>query len=389
MATLEFRTQVVPCEYFTKAHEMFRKEVRAWVKKEVLPYVEEWEEAGGFPREMYRKAADADLLGLCYPEDVGGTSADLFFALVVTEEWMRSTSAGFAASMGSMGIALPPIVMHGTPEQKEKYVKPVLRGEKIAALGITEPSGGSDVARIKTTAVRDGDCYVVNGGKTFITSGIRADQLTTAVRTGGEGHAGISMLVIDRDTPGYSTSPPLKKMGWWASDTAEIYFDNCRVPVKNLIGEENQGFYYIMENFQTERLALAVMANMTSQMALEESMKYALSREAFGRKLKSFQVIRHKLVDMATQLEASREFTYRVASRIAAGENMVKEISMAKNFACKTADFVTYEAVQIYGGHGYMRGHVVERLFRDNRILSIGGGTTEIMKEIISRLMIQ
>ncbi|MFH1885148.1 MAG: acyl-CoA dehydrogenase family protein [Pseudomonadota bacterium] len=389
MATNEFRTQAVPAEYFTKTHEMFRKEIRAWVKKEVLPFIEEWEEAGEFPRELYKKAADAEILGICYPEEVGGTPADLFFGLVVTEELMRTTSAGFAASLGSMNIALPPLVMHGTQEQKEKFVKPVLRGERIAALGITEPSGGSDVARIRTTAVRDGDHYVVNGSKTFITSGIRADQLTTAVRTGGEGHAGISMLVIERDTPGYSTSTPLKKMGWWASDTAEIYFDNCRVPVANLIGQENQGFYFIMENFQIERLALAVMANMTSQIALEESLKYAKEREAFGRKLKGFQVIRHKLVDMATQLEASKEFTYRVASKISAGENQVKEVSMAKNFACKAADFVTFEAVQIFGGYGFMRGHTVERLFRDNRILSLGGGTSEIMKEIISRLMIQ
>ncbi|MBW1990025.1 MAG: acyl-CoA dehydrogenase family protein [Deltaproteobacteria bacterium] len=388
MPTLEFRTQAPVAEYFTKAHEMFRKEVRAFVKKEVLPFVEDWEEAGEFPREIYKKAAEAEILGICYPEEVGGTPADLFFGLVVTEELMRSTSAGFAAGLGSCNIALPPIVMHGTDEQKEKFVKPVLAGDKIAALGITEPSGGSDVAALQTTAVRDGDHYVINGSKTFITSGVRADQVTLAVRTGGEGHAGISMIVVEAGTPGFSASKPLKKMGWWASDTAELYFTDCRVPASNLIGEENKGFYYIMENFQTERLALAVMANMTSQLALEEALSYVKERQAFGRPLKGFQVIRHKLVDMATRLEASREFTYRVASRISAGENQVKEVSMAKNFACEVSDMVTFEAVQIFGGHGYMRGNVVERLYRDNRVLSIGGGTTEIMKEIISGMMI-
>jgi len=233
--------------------------------------------------------------------------------------------------------------------------------------------------------VRESDHYVVDGSKTFITSGCRADQITCAVRTGGPGPGGISLLVIEAGTPGYSVSEKLKKMGWWASDTAQIFFDNCKVPVENLIGEENKGFYGIMENFQSERLQLAVMANMTSQIALDESIKYARQREAFGKPVAGFQVIRHKIVDMATLVEASREFTYRVAAKIGAGLNQVKEISMAKNFACSTSDRVTYDAVQIFGGYGFMRGYPVERLFRDNRILSIGGGTTEIMKEIISR----
>ena len=262
----------------------------------------------------------------------------------------------------------------------------MLEGKKIAALGITEPSGGSDVANIQTTAVRDGSHYIVNGSKTFITSGIRADQLTCAVRTGEPGAHGISFLVIEKDTPGYSLGKPLKKTGWWASDTAEIYFDNCHVPVENLIGEENQGFYTIMENFQMERLQLSVMANMTAQMALEESEKYTKERKAFGKSLKGFQVTRHKLVDMATLVEVSREYTYRVAAKMKAGIDQVKAVSMAKNFACSVSDRVTYDAVQLFGGYGFMRGYLVERLYRDNRILSIGGGTTEIMKEIISKL---
>ena len=376
-------------EYFNSEHDMVRKAMREFIKNEITPNIDEWEEAGEFPREIYKKAADLGYLGIGFPEDLGGSGGDIFMGIVSNEELMRSTSAGFVASLGSYGIALPPIVMKGTREQQDRFVKPVLAGEKIAALGITEPSGGSDVANIKTTAVRDGDHYMVNGSKTFITSGVRADQLTCAVRTGGEGAHGISFLVIESDTPGYSVSKSLKKMGWWASDTAEIFFDNCRVPAENLIGEENQGFYIIMENFQMERLQLCVMANMTAQLALEESIKYAREREAFGKPLKGFQVTRHKLVDMATMVEASREFTYRVAAKINAGVNQIKEISMAKNFACQISDQVTYDAVQIFGGYGYMRGYIVERLYRDNRILSIGGGTTEIMKEIISSIILK
>jgi acyl-CoA dehydrogenase len=260
-----------------------------------------------------------------------------------------------------------------------------LRGEKISALGITEPNAGSDVANIRTRAVRDHGVYRVNGSKLFITSGARADQLTCAVRTGGEGYTGISFLVIESDTPGYSVSEKLKKMGWWASDTVQIFFDDCKVPLENLLGEEGRGFYGVMENFQNERLQLAVMANMTAQLALEASLSYAREREAFGRPLAGFQVTRHKLADMATLLEVSREFVYRVASKMRAGINQVKEISMAKNFACTVSDRVTYDAVQIHGGFGYMREYPVERFYRDNRILSIGGGTQEIMKEIIAK----
>ncbi|RLB16128.1 MAG: acyl-CoA dehydrogenase, partial [Deltaproteobacteria bacterium] len=230
--------------------------------------------------------------------------------------------------------------------------------------------------------------YIVNGSKTDITSGCRANQLTTAVRTGGEGHRGLSLLIIESSSSGYSVSSPLKKMGWWASDTGQIFFDDCKVPVDNLLGEEGKGFYGIMQNFQNERLQLCVIANMTAHLALEESLKYARERQAFGRPIAGFQAIRHKLADMATLVEASREFTYRVAAKINAGINQVKEISMAKNFACMVSDKVTYDAVQIHGGAGYMREYLVERLYRDNRILSIGGGTQEIMKEIIAKKLI-
>lgn len=229
---------------------------------------------------------------------------------------------------------------------------------------------------------------MVNGSKTFITNAVHADYITCAVRTGSQGAGGISLLLIEADTPGYSVSPPLKKTGWWASNTAEIYFNNCKVPATNLIGEENKGFYAIMENFQGERLQLCIMADMTSEIALGEAMRYTEERQAFGKNLKGFQVIRHKLVDMATLLQVSREFTYRTAAKINAGENQVKEISMAKIFACSVSDKITFDAVQIFGGYGFTRGYLIERLYRDNRILSIGGGTTEIMKEIISKLIL-
>lgn len=374
-------------EYFSKAHELVRKSVKEFVDKEIKPFIEEWEEAGEFPRGLYKKAAGMDILGIGYPEEVGGTPGDIFFKVATSEELMRSGSGGLVAGLGSLDIAIPPIVKHGTADQKERFVKPVLSGDKIAALAITEPGGGSDVANLKTTAVKEGDHYIVNGNKTFITSGCRADQVTCAVRTGEEGAHGISFLVIEKDTPGFTASQKLKKTGWWASDTAELFFDDCPVPVENLVGGENQGFYMIMENFQLERLSLAIMANMTAQMAYEEAAQYAKDREAFGKPLVGFQVTRHKLVDMATLLEISREFTYRVAAKIDAGSDQIKQVSMAKNFACSVSDKVTFEAVQLFGGYGCMRGYLVERLYRDNRILSIGGGTTEIMKEIISKLL--
>jgi acyl-CoA dehydrogenase len=381
----EFTAKAACQEYFGSAHKMVRRSVKDFVNKEIIPYVDDWEELGAFPHELYKKAGDVGLLGIGYPEELGGTPGDIFFQIAAWEEIMRCGSGGVAAGLGSLNIALPPILKLGTDEQKARFIPSVLKGEKIAALAITEPGGGSDVAGLQTTAVREGDNFVVNGSKTFITSGWRANQLTCAVRTGGPGAQGISLLVIESDASSYSVSEKLKKTGWWASDTAQIFFDDCRVPARNLIGEENQGFYGIMENFQAERLQLAVIANMTAQLALEESIEYARRREAFGRPVSGFQVIRHKIVDMATLVEASREFTYRVAAKIDSGLPQIKEISMAKNFACSVSDKVTYDAVQIFGGYGFMRGQVVERLYRDNRVLSIGGGTTEIMKEIIAK----
>jgi len=375
-------------EYFGETHHMVRQTVRAFVEREIRPFVDGWEEQGEFPRDLYARAGAAGILGIGYPEAYGGSEGDIFVKIAAIEELMRCGSGGLAAGLGSLDIGIPPIIALGSEEQKLRFIPRVLRGEKIAALGITEPDAGSDVAHIRTRAVRKGDHYLVNGSKMFITSGVRADQLTCAVRTGGDGYNGISLLVIESGTPGYSVSKGLKKMGWWASDTAQIFFEDCPVPVTHLLGREGQGFYGIMENFQKERLQLAIMANMTARMALEESIKYARDRKAFDRPLTGFQVTRHKLADMATLVEASQEFTYRVAARIGAGETQVKEISMAKNFACMVSDRVTYDAVQIHGGFGYMREYLVERLYRDNRILSIGGGTQEIMKEIISKFIV-
>lgn len=340
------------------------------------------------PRELYLKAGAAGILGIGYPEALGGSHAgDLFAKVAASEELMRCGSGGLVAGLGSLDIGLPPIVKWARPDVRDRVVPQVLSGEKISALAVTEPGGGSDVANLQTRAVRDGEFYRVSGSKTFITSGVRADFYTVAVRTGAPGFGGISLLLIEKGTPGFTIGRQLKKMGWWASDTAELFFDDCRVPVGNLIGAENMGFACIMGNFQSERLALALMANMTSQLALEESLKWAREREAFGKPIGKFQVIKHRLAEMATALEVSREFTYRQAAKMAAGQSVIKEISMAKNFATDTSDRITTEAVQILGGLGYMRESLVERLYRDNRILSIGGGTREVMNEIISKQM--
>ncbi|EJM90399.1 acyl-CoA dehydrogenase [Pseudomonas sp. GM74] len=375
-------------EYFDPSHQLVRDSVRRFVEREILPDIEQWEEAESFPRELYLKAGAAGILGIGYPQTYGGShEGDLFAKVAASEELMRCGSGGLVAGLGSLDIGLPPILKWARPEVRDRVLPQVLSGEKISALAITEPGGGSDVANLQTRAVREGDFYRVSGSKTFITSGVRADFYTVAVRTGEPGFGGISLLLIEKGTPGFTVGRQLKKMGWWASDTAELFFDDCRVPVGNLIGTENMGFACIMGNFQSERLALALMANMTAQLALEESLKWARQREAFGKPIGKFQVIKHRLAEMATALEVSREFTYRQAAKMAAGQGVIKEISMAKNFATDTADRIVNDAVQILGGLGYMRESLVERLYRDNRILSIGGGTREVMNEIISKQM--
>lgn len=371
--------------YFDETHDAFRASARAFIAREITPFIDAWEDAEFFPTELFKKAAEAGFIGLGGPEEYGGTPCDAFHRIALTEEFCRPGSIGLVAGLFIHTIAIPPILALGTHEQKQKFVAPVFAGDKVGALGITEPNAGSDVANIQTRAVRQGDHYIVNGAKTFITSGCRADFITAAVRTGGPGSGGVSLLVIESDTPGFKVANKIRKMGWGASDTAELVFEDCKVPVANLLGEEGQGFTGIMKNFQDERLWLAVMATAAAEVAYEEALAYCKQREAFGKTLNGFQVTRHKLVDMITLITASKELNYRVGAKMEAGEYPVAEVSMAKNFACQVCDKVVYDAVQLHGGYGYAREYKVERLYRDTRILSLGGGTTEIMKEIIAK----
>jgi acyl-CoA dehydrogenase len=384
----------LPPLFETAEHEKLRREVGRWARAEIAPFAHLWDEQGEFPRELYRRSAEVGLLGVGYPEAYGGAGGDLSHVLAAAEELiLEGKSVGAGASLGSHLIALPPILAAGTEEQKQRLLPPVLRGEKIAALAITEPGGGSDVAALTTRAVRDGDHYVVNGSKTFITCGCRADFLTAAVRTGAEGHGGVSLLVIERgegpDGPdrsrGFTVGRKLSKMGWWASDTAEISFDDCRVPVENLIGDEGGGFGLIMLNFATERLLLASSCVALAELAYRESVAYAKERRAFGKPLTGFQVTRHKLADMATRIAAARALTADVLQRHLRGETVTGLVAMAKNAATDMCSFVCDQAVQLHGGYGYMREYVVERLYRDARVYPIGGGTREIMNEIISK----
>jgi acyl-CoA dehydrogenase len=371
----------------TDEHRALREQVRRFAAAAIAPHAHAWEEANEFPRELYQQSAEAGFLGTGYPEELGGHGGDLSHVLVAAEEMViAGKSVGTCVGLGSHGIALPPIVKFGSDTQKERYVRPTLVGTKVSALGITEPGGGSDVAAVQTKAVRDGDHYIVNGAKTFITSGTRADFVTTAVRTGGEGHAGISMLIIDADTPGFRVASKLKKTGWWASDTAELAFEECRVPVENLIGQEGAGFLMIMTNFVTERLMLAGQCVAIAELAYRESVEYAKQRHAFGKSLSGFQVVRHKLADMATKIAAARALTGECVTRFLQGEQTPSLAAMAKNTATDMCSSVCDQAVQIHGGYGYMREYVVERLYRDARLYPIGGGTREIMNEIISKV---
>ncbi len=372
----------------TEEHGQLRREVRRWAAREIAPHARAWEEAGIFPRDLYNRASAAGLLGVGYPESCGGGGGTLGHVVVSCEEMiLAGQSVGTVAGLGSHGIALPPILRAGTEAQQQRFIPPVLRGERIAALAITEPSGGSDVASLQTRAVRDGDHYVVTGSKTFITSGTRADFITAAVRTGGPGHGGVSLLVIEADTPGYAVGRKLEKMGWWASDTAEIHFDQCRVPVDNLLGPEGAGFVVIAQNFAIERVLLAVQCVAIATLALRESVSYVRERRAFGKPLVGFQVLRHKLADMTTRLAAARALTGDVIARLLKGEDMQVAglAAMAKNAATDMCSYVCDEAVQLHGGYGYMREQLVERLYRDARLYPIGGGTREIMNEIICK----
>ena len=367
---------------------LLRASVREFVAREIAPHMDEWERAGELPRALHEKAGAAGLLGVGYPEDVGGSGGSILHTMVVVEEMIQGGgSSGLCAGLFTQGIAIPHILAAGAPDQIERFVRPALAGTRIGALAVTEPDAGSDVARIKTRAARDGGHYVVNGAKAYITSGVRADFVTTAVRTGGEGHRGLSLLVIEKGTPGFSAGKRLEKMGWWCSDTAELAFADARVPAANLVGAEGDGFRQIMQHFVSERLALATQAYATAQRCLDLAIRWAKAREAFGRRLADQPVIRHKLAEMARQTDVAREYVRAVAGRFVAGEDVGREAAMAKNTAVYACRSVVDEAVQIHGGMGYMRESEVERHYRDARILGIGGGTNEIMNEVIAERM--
>ena len=372
--------------FYNADHEAFRATIRRFVEREVEPHVNAWDEAGTFPRELYAKAAEIGLIGLGFPEEYGGVACDRFTRILATQEFARAGSGGVSASLFSHSIGCPPIARRGSAELKARVLPSVLSGQKISALAITEPGGGSDVANLQTRARREGDYYIVDGSKTFITSGMRADYITVAVRTGGPGMGGVSLLLIEGDAPGLQRTP-LKKMGWWASDTATLYFENCRVPAANLIGDENSGFRTIMLNFNDERLHMAASSAAFGRVCLDEAIAYARERKTFGKPISQHQVIRHKLVDMAMRIEATQAMLDLLTWRLEQGEDPVAEICMLKNQATTTLAFCASEGVQIFGGAGYMRGSKVERIYREVKVNAIGGGTEEIMKDLASRQM--
>ncbi|MGH3362932.1 MAG: acyl-CoA dehydrogenase family protein [Nocardioides sp.] len=372
--------------------DALKETAREFVRREVEPYLQEWEDAGEIPRELHLAAAEQGLLGVSFPEEVGGQGGDLLDSVAMQEAFFETgASSGLMAGLFTGGIALPHIAASGNNDLIDRFVRPTLAGEKIGALAVTEPGGGSDVAAIRTTARIEsgakGDEYVVNGAKTFITSGVRADFVTTAVRTGGPGHGGISLLVIEKGTPGFTVDRALSKMGWHCSDTAELSFVDVRVPATNLVGEENDGFVRIAEQFVVERIALAVHAYGIAARSLALTADYCRSRETFGKPLVANQVVRHKLVEMRRQVEVARTYTRAVAARHVAGENVIAEACLAKQTAVDCASYVCDQAVQLHGGTGYMHGTEVERHYRDARILPIGGGADEVLADLAARLL--
>ena len=373
----------------TPERRLLRETVRRFSEARLVPRLAQWEDDGLVPREVHRELADAGLLGIGFPEEVGGSGGTAIDAFVVAEEIiLTGGSSGLVAALFTHGIGLPHIVAAGDADLIDRVVRPVLAGERIVSLAVTEPEGGSDVAGLRTRAVRDGDDYLVTGSKMYITSAARADFITTAVRTGGDGAAGISLLVVDTDLPGVRVSSPLRKMGWLCSDTAEIGYDGVRVPATNLVGPEGSGFLSIMMQFAAERLSIAVQAYATAQRCLDLTTTWVRERETFGRPLSSRQVVRHRIAEMAREVDVARTYTRAVVDDWLAGEDVLVRVAMAKNTAVLACDRVVDAAVQLHGGMGYMRESEVERHYRDSRILGIGGGTTEIMTEVIAKLLL-
>jgi acyl-CoA dehydrogenase len=374
---------------FTNEHEELRESIQRFIDKELRPHAREWEDAQWFPNDVFTRMAELGFLGLKYPEEYGGQGGDYLHDAVLAEELSRCGSGGLAAGIGAhISIATPPIWKFGTDDQKQRFLAPAIAGQKIGALGITEPDAGSDVAGLRTRAKKVDGGYVVNGSKTFITNGVRADFVVTAVKTTEEGgHQGISFLVIEKGMEGFSVSRKLEKLGWHASDTGELAFNDVFVPDENLLGEENKGFYLIMANFQWERLVMALGSVGGMQAMLDRTIQFALEREAFGRPIGKHQAIRHKIAEMAVKVETGRAVTYNALRLFAEGQDAIREVTIAKLKTQRDAFDVADDALQIHGGAGYMREYDVERAARDARLGPIGGGTDEIMKEILGKLL--
>jgi acyl-CoA dehydrogenase len=372
----------------TPERQALRALAREFTEREIVPDVDQWERDGLLPRELHEKAAAAGLLGVAFPESAGGQGGNGIDSAVVSEELLYAgASGGVLASLFTHGIALPHIVASGNADLIDRYAKPTLAGQLIGSLAVTEPDAGSDVSGVRTRAVRDGDHYVVNGAKTYITSSTRADFVTTVVRTGDDPHHGLSLLVVDTDTPGFSVTRRLDKMGWLCSDTGELSYVDVRVPAANLVGAEGSAFIQVAQNFASERLGLAVHGYGEAQRALDLTVEWVKNRTAFGKPLIAKQVVRHKLVEMKRAVEVSRVYAHHVIERHAAGEQLFAEAAIAKNQCVAACEFVVNEAVQLHGGAGYMRGSEVERLYRDARILGIGGGATEVMNDLIAKAL--
>ena len=376
-------------QYFNQDHQLFRQSVRQFIEKEVTPNAEKWEIERQIPKSIFQKMGDLGYLGINFSEDYGGTNADLWYSVVFLEEIARSTMGGFSTAVSvHQYMAINHIAKIGSSFLKEKYLVPAIAGKKIAALGISEPNAGSDVSAILTTAVRDGDEYVINGSKTFITNGTYGDFITLTCKTNtSTGANGVSLIVVDLNAEGISRTK-LNKMGWHSSDTAEISFDNVHVPVTHLIGQENAGFYYLMESLQLERLVAAIMAVAGSELSLELTIKYLHERETFGRPIAKYQAIRHKIAEMATEVDIAREFVYSTCWKFTQGEVVVKECSMAKLFTSELAKRVADGCLHFFGGFGYIEDYPICRIYRDARVGTIAGGTSEIMKEIISKIVV-
>jgi alkylation response protein AidB-like acyl-CoA dehydrogenase len=377
----------VPSRYFTEEHEIFREQVRNFVSKEVSPYIDQWEAEGLFPKELYRGMGELGFLGIRYPEKYGGSDGDIWMTIAFTEELCRCRAMGLPMSvLVHTDMSSTHIARYGTEEQKQTYLVPMVRGEKVCAIAVSEPVAGSDVAGIQTTAVKDGDAYVINGSKIFITNSVHGDVFCVAAKTQKEaGHRGISIILVEKDTPGFRVAKKLAKLGNHSSDTGELVFEDVRVPRDHLIGEEGKGFYYIMRNFQDERVLAAVIALGCTQQAFEDTLRYTKERHTFGQRVFDHQANRHRLANLATELEAARQLTYYAADLMQRGVSCEVEVSMAKLFACEVANRIAYDCLQLHGGYGYIQEFPIERFFRDVRLTPIGGGTSEIMREIIAR----